>query len=132
LNKYIVLLLVLSSFLFGQRVVVATKVIQYKAKITKNDVQEIEYTRKISRSCEPVTSVEYLLNDDYRVTHYISKGRIICQKDVKAYVKKTVIFNFGSFEIEKEGEVIFENGSYVKIRRPDGRVEKIYKNGAVR
>jgi hypothetical protein len=110
---------------------IASQNIQYKDFITLNKVQQAEITKKLKRDCIPIT-LNDLSGGSYLSKHYISKGKVICKKDIKPYEKKTVIFNFGTFEIEKEGEIIYQDNKVVKIRKPNGKIEKIYKNGALR
>ena len=40
-----------------------------------------------------------------------------------------MIFNFGNIQIEQNGEIIFQNDKYITIKKNNGKVKKIYKNG---
>lgn len=53
------------------------------------------------------------------------------QKDLDKDKNNSVLFNFGSIQIERPGKIIFENDEYIRIKREDGQVEKIYKDGRI-
>lgn len=88
-------------------------------------------TNKIYRHCVPI-KLNDLNEAVYISKHYISKGSILCEKDIKKYEKNSIVFNFGSLEIEKDGKVINDTKKYIKIKKPNGKVEKIYKDGRIR
>ncbi len=111
-------------------VLVAKSKIKYNERIKLNNLR-FKKVNSVRKSCIPVT-LNGLGQDYYISTHYINPGSIICEKDVKIYVKNTVLFKFGNIEIEKEGKVIGETNQYIRIQKPNGRIEKIYKNGSIK
>ena len=120
------------SILYANTVVIiASQNIHYKDFVTLDKVEKAEVKKRLKRDCVPIT-LDNLSSGSYLSKHYISKGKVICKKDIKHYEKKTIIFNFGTFEIEKEGEIIYQDDKVIKIRKPNGKIEKIYKNGALR
>ena len=110
------------------KVIISKKDINYKAFVDLEYLQEKIYTKRLQPNCTPVT-FEMFNQAKYIAKHYIPKYRPICTKDIKRYVRKSVAFDFGSFEIEKVGEVIQETDDFVKIKKRDGKIEKIYKDG---
>ena len=129
--RFAVLFLIFFSFeLFAYDVYVAKKDIGYK-KMVKLSNLFFKKTDKLSKFCKPFDA-SILENESYYALHYISKGSIICTKDVEKHNRKSVRFNFGSLEIEKEGEIIYENEKFIKIRKFDGKIEKIYKDGRLK
>ncbi|MFA7083303.1 MAG: hypothetical protein WC141_02090 [Arcobacteraceae bacterium] len=128
--KSITLFLVMISCtttLFSYDVLITNKDIKYKEKITKENVVVSE-VNTLNRNCVPL-SLNELENDDFIATHYIFKDSVLCLSDVKKYDKKSVVFDFGTLEIEQEGKVIYENNHYIRLKKQDGTIEKIYKNG---
>lgn len=134
LNALLKIMLFLScltfSNVFAIDVLVAKENIKYKAKINVNNLM-FKKTKKIYRHCVPVKLNDFDVSE-YITKHYISKGSIICTKDIKKYVKSSILFKFGSLEIEKDGKVINNTKKYIKIKKPDGKVEKIYKDGRLK
>ena len=118
--------LIFAFEMYGQVGLYATKNINYKDIIELSFFEEKQTDEKIN--CTPILKNE-LSSKKYIAKHYIAKGSIICSKSVEEYKKEAVRFNFGSFEIETEGKVIFENDEFVKIKKLDGSIEKIFKNG---
>lgn len=118
------------SNLYAIDVLVVKNQIKYKEKIIIKNLS-FKKTDKVYRHCVPV-KLSDLHNNEYIATHYMSKGTILCTKDIKKYVKSSVLFNFGNLEIEKEGKVISDTNKYIKIKKPDGKVEKIYKDGRIK
>ena len=118
--------LIFTFEMYGQAGLYATKNINYKDIIESSFFDEKQIDEKIN--CTPILKNE-LSSKKYIAKHYIAKGSIICSKSVEEYKKEAVRFNFGSFEIETEGKVIFENDEFVKIKKLDGSIEKIFKNG---
>ncbi len=111
--------------------VIKTKTkINYNEIISTKELYKIEVTN-VKKLCIPVT-VDDFNNNKFVATRYLKKDSILCQKDIKLYTKKSVLFNFGSIEIEKSGKIIFENDKYIKIKRDDGKIEKIYKDGRLK
>ncbi len=121
------LFFILSLNLYSIEVIVTTSKIDYKEKI---DIKNLSSANVLSvkKFCIPVTLNE-LENKKYIAKRYLKKGSILCSKDIQEYSKKSVVFNFGSIQIEKEGDIIFENDEYIRIKQPDGKIEKIYKDG---
>jgi len=118
------------SNLFAIEVLVAKEKIKFKEIIHVKKLMR-KKAAKIYRHCVPVT-----LNDLHKTTysakHHIPKGSIICIKDIQIYQKTSIIFDFGSLEIEKDGKVIRDTSKYIKIKKPDGKIEKIYKDGRLK
>lgn len=110
-------------------VLVAKNVIHYKSKIEVKDLM-LQKVPTVKSTCIPL-KLSQIDGKVYQALHYIAKGSIICTKDVDIFEKKSVVFNFGSIEIEKNGEIIFQNEEYIRIKRNDGKIEKIYKDGRV-
>lgn len=128
--KCLFITLLLSTNLYSIEVVVTKSRINYNevidpAKLKKANVLSVK------KFCIPL-SLEDFQETEYIATHFMREGFVICAKDVKKYQKNSVLFNFGSIQIEKDGKKIFENDEYIKIKRNDGKVEKIYKDGRVR
>lgn len=132
MKKLIIVLVILLTSTYGmEKVLLTKKNLQYKEILNKDDLIEKNTYKPLSRNCIPF-SLEMLDQGTFITLHYIRKGSIICTKDVERYVRRSVKFDFGSFEIEKVGEIILETDDYVKIKDKDGRVEKIYKDGHAR
>jgi 23S rRNA-/tRNA-specific pseudouridylate synthase len=110
-----------------KNVLVATKNIRLNEQLTQNNVQLQNMPIK-DRSCTPL-SVEAILQHQYTAANYIIKGSVICTRNANKYEKQSVVFDFGTLEIEQEGEIIFENDEFIRIKKPNGKVEKIYKDG---
>ena len=118
------------SQLFSIDVLVAKEKIKYKAKVKLSNLR-LKKVKGVRNSCIPIT-INGLGNDHYITKHFINAGTIICEKDIKIYERNTVVFNFGNIEIEKEGKLIGETKRYIRIKKPNGRIEKIYKNGSTK
>ncbi|MGM0519225.1 MAG: hypothetical protein ACQERD_06260 [Campylobacterota bacterium] len=134
-DKFLILRLSLLVLLFFSNsyavsVLIAIKPFQYEQKITKSDLRLITID-KLRKNCKPLT-LDDLKKDEYITTHYINDKSIICKKDVKVYKKQGVTFKFGALEIEKKGRVIYENDDFIRIKKIDGTIEKIYKDGKIR
>ncbi|PLY09846.1 MAG: hypothetical protein C0625_01225 [Arcobacter sp.] len=82
----------------------------------------------VKKFCIPIR-IKDLENKKYVAKRYLKKGTVLCTKDIESYEKKSVLFDFGVIEIEKQGKIIFENDEYIRIKRVDGTIEKIYKDG---
>ncbi len=132
LNIFFKMVLLMSFFSISwaetKEVFVATKNIKFKEKVGKNNTVIRTFTTKIK--CEPL-SVSEFEKGDFRTTHFIFKDSVLCVEDVQKYEKESVVFDFGNFEIEKEGKILFENDEYLRIKKEDGEVEKIYKDGRI-
>lgn len=102
------------------------KNINYKEIISLEDVEEIASFEKLN--CDPV-NIEEFKTKKFIAKHYIAKSSVICKKSIEEYKKEAILFDFGSFQIETEGKVIFENDEFVRIKKSDGTIEKIFKDG---
>jgi len=127
-----VMLLLIFSFgsAFGVNVLVAKEKIRLKEKIKTKNLR-VKKVKKVKKSCFPVT-LDTISSQQYIAKHFMNKGAIICEKDIKVYKKNTVLFNFGNIEIEKEGKVVGETKKYIRVKKPNGKIEKIYKDGRVK
>ncbi|RXK11888.1 hypothetical protein CP965_11955 [Halarcobacter mediterraneus] len=128
-HKSLFLILFISK-LYSYDVVITNKDINYNEVININMISQTK-VNEIKKYCKPL-SYEDFKNNKYQASHYMRKGFVICEDDVKNYKKKSVLFDFGIIQIEKEGEVIYENDEYIRIKRKDGEIEKIYKDGRLR
>lgn len=122
------ILLALDSF--ATSVLIAKESLKYEELITSEKVK-IMNIQSMKKSCIPVKYNE-LKRNKYLTTHYINKGSVICKRDIKQYKDNGVVFNFGSIQIEKKGKIIFENDKLLRIKKPDGTIEKIYKDGRLK
>lgn len=120
----------LSLHAYAADLLVAKNNMEYKAKVTVQDLQ-VRKTATLYKRCTPL-SLNDLNSNTYLTTHYIIKGSVICTKDVEVYKKESVVFDFGGLEIEQEGKVIFENDHYIRIKKNNGEIEKIYKDGRIK
>jgi len=111
-------------------VLVAKEPIMFEEKLNPAKLKLINVS-SIKKKCIPLTLAQ-LQNNEYRTTHYINRNSIICQKDVTTYKDESVLFNFGSIQIEKKGKIIYENDQFIRIKKADGTVEKIYKDGRLK
>ena len=105
----------------------ANKSINYKGKIYSHNARLIQANDK--KSCKEYLDIPTLKKNKYFAKHYIAKNKPICAKDVYIPKINKVKFRFGNLEIEKEGEIIRETKSYIKIKNVDGTIEKIYIDG---
>ncbi|MEA3316101.1 MAG: hypothetical protein U9Q30_09615 [Campylobacterota bacterium] len=136
--KYkIILLLCLISSSFSidtQLVPVSIKSINYKEEVnsSKYILVEVNDTNKLIYNirCKDYADINKLKSNKYRAKHYIKKNKVICKKSLYTIANNKINFDFGSFEIESFGKVIQETNQYVKIRKPNGKIEKIYKDGS--
>ena len=125
------LLLIFSlSSAFAIDVLVAKEKIRLKEKIKIKNLR-VKKVKKVKRSCHPVT-LDTISTQQYIAKHYMNIGSVICEKDIKIYKKNTVLFNFGNIEIEKEGKVVGETKKYIRVKKPNGKIEKIYKDGRLK
>ncbi|WP_164967602.1 hypothetical protein [Arcobacter sp. CECT 8985] len=110
--------------------IITKKAINYKAKLNVKDlmIRNVDSFKK--GYCTPL-KLSDLSGTVYETTHYIKKGSVLCTKDIKEFKKKAVVFKFGALEIETDGEIIYQNDKYIRIKKRDGKVEKIYKDGRV-
>lgn len=117
----------LSLNLYSIEVVVTNTIINYKEKV---DIKKLSSANVLSvkKFCIPIT-IQDLETKKFMAKRYLRKGTILCTNDIEEFSKNSVLFNFGTIQIEKEGKVIFENNEYIRIKKPDGKIEKIYKDG---
>lgn len=130
LSRLFVFISLFFTKLFAIDVVVASQAINFNEIIDPQMVQKAEVAN-VKRHCVPVPYEDFV-NKKLQATHYMRKAYVLCEKDVQEYKKEAVLFDFGAIEIEKEGEIIFENDEYIRIRKIDGDIEKIYKDGRLR
>lgn len=128
--RSLLLLFILFQNLYSIDVFKAKADINYKEII---DIKKLSSSNVLSvkKFCIPITLSD-LKNKKFVAKKFIRKGSVICTKDIESFEKKSVLFSFGSIEIEQKGKVIFENDEYIKIKRLDGNIEKIYKDGRLR
>lgn len=120
------LLLIISSVLFADIGLVSTKSIQFKQQLDYGDLKLQYFENKIH--CK-MFDKQKLLDQTYQAKRFIPAGKPICDKDVKVIVDHKVRVDFGNIIIEKSGEYVGETKDYVKIKKHDGTVERINKNG---
>jgi len=130
LSSLVIVLIIFSSKLFAINVVVAKQNINFNEFITTQMVMPSRVT-SVKRHCVPATLDDFK-NKKLQATHYMKKGYVICKDDIKEADKKSVLFNFGPIEIEKHGKIIFENDDYIRIKKSNGDIEKIYKDGRLK
>lgn len=108
-------------------VIVAKSNILYKETI---DIKKLTFKKidKLKKKCKPI-SLKYLENKKFIAAHYINKGSVICERSLTGYKKQSVVFDFGTIEIEKNAKVLNENEEFILIKNRNGKREKIYKNG---
>jgi len=125
--KLSLLILVFAIQANALNVLVAKKDINFNEQITP---QNLAYKNvdKVKKSCKPFT-LKDLNSGQYKAKHFIRKGFIICTKSVKDYKKEVVVFDFGGIEIEKQGRLLNETDEYIIIKKPNGKTERIYKDG---
>lgn len=113
--------------LFSYEVIIAKIDIPFRTALTPSNVAILQI-EKLPDDCKPI-SLKELKEKKYFTSKYLQKDKIICHSDLKKEDPKRVIFNFGSIEIETPGKIIYENDEYIKIRKENGKIEKIYKDG---
>ena len=128
-GKIVLLLLIVCSSLFSYDVLTLRKDIKFKEKIAKENLV-LQQVETLGRNCTPL-SLKDLENDSYTAAHYLFKDSILCMNNVKKYEKESVLFDFGILEIEQEGKVIYENDKFIRLKKQDGSIEKIYKDGKI-
>jgi len=111
-------------------VLVAKEPIMFEEKLSPSKLKLINVS-SIKKACIPITLAQ-IQNNEYKTTHYINRNSIICQKDVEVYKDEAVVFDFGSIQIEKKGKIVFENDQFIRIKKADGTIEKIYKDGRLK
>ncbi|WP_206423283.1 hypothetical protein [Arcobacter peruensis] len=120
----------LTTNAFSISVLVSKQSIGFE-QVLKTSKLRLMSVPELKKACIPLT-LKQVQNNKYITTHYINKNSIICQKDVKTYTKQSVVFKFGGLEIEKKGKIVFENDEFIRIKKEDGTIEKIYKDGRLK
>ena len=128
-SKTILLVLLFSSSLFSYDVFITRKDIRFKEKIQKEDLS-LTQVDNLKPNCTPLSSKD-LENESFTASHYLFKDSIVCMNDVIKYEKESVLFDFGILEIEQEGKIIYENDKFIRLKKQDGTIEKIYKDGKI-
>lgn len=128
--KKFFLFLFLTTNIYAIDVLVSNSRINFNDEITLKKVS-VGKVDKVKKFCIPLTLEDFEKNR-FLAKHYIRKGLVLCRKSVKLYKKNSVVFNFGSIQIEREGKLIYENDEYIKIKKTNGKIEKIYKDGRLR
>ena len=126
-SKILFLIFLFVHNLFAIYVLVSKNNIAYKEIIKLSNLKIVK-VEKVQKTCKAL-KINDLKKRKYISKHYINKKSIICLKDIKIYKKDSVIFNFGTIEIEKDGIIVYENDNYITIKKRNGKLEKIYKNG---
>lgn len=124
----IILLLTLNSYAIT--VLVTNSALKYEELIDKGKLKVLNVS-SLKKACIPL-KINEIKTNKYVTAHYINKGSILCRRNVKEYKDNGVVFNFGSIQIEKKGKILQDNDKFIRIRKPNGRVEKIYKDGQER
>jgi ribosomal protein L15 len=101
--------------------------IPYNEALTPSNIALIQ-VEKMPENCRVIT-IDELKKDKYFTNKYLQKDKVICHGDLKQKSNNKIIFNFGSIQIETRGKIIYENDEYIKIKKENGKVEKIYKDG---
>ncbi|APW66390.1 hypothetical protein LPB137_11285 [Poseidonibacter parvus] len=128
--KLSLFLFLLTTNAFSISVLVSKQSIGFE-QVLKASKLRLMSVPELKKACIPLT-LKQVQNNKYITTHYINKNSIICQKDVKTYTKQSVVFKFGGLEIEKKGKIVFENDEFIRIKKEDGTIEKIYKDGRLK
>ncbi len=129
-NSLFIIISILLTKLFAVEVVITTKDIHYNEYITEQMIKKTN-VESVKRHCIPALFEDFKTKK-LQAMHYMRQGFIICLNDVKEYSNKSVVFSFGSIQIEQDGEIIFENDEYIKIKKSDNTIEKIYKDGRIK
>ena len=124
------ILILFCNNMMAAAVLISKQSIKFEEKISPS-MFRIANIGQLNKACIPL-KLSQVQNEEYITTHYINKNTIICTKDVKKYKNNSVIFNFGGFEIEKQGKIIYENEDFIRIKKDDGSFEKIYKDGRLK
>lgn len=128
--KFSFFLIFLISNIYAVEVIISKDDLSFRTILTPK-ILEVKDAKTLPHNCLPL-KIDDLKNNKYNTSKYIKKDQIICKDDVKKIEKKTVIFKFGNLEIETDGKILFENDEYIKIKKDNGKIEKIYKDGRVR
>jgi hypothetical protein len=112
--------------LFADTSLISVKDLKYKEYVDLTTLQEVNFDKKVY--CKKFDKLK-LLDDEYIAKRYIPKNTPICEKDLEVAPSHKVKFDFGNIVIEKTGEFIGETNKYIKVKTPDGTIERIDKNG---
>lgn len=121
---------IFTSQVFAIEAIIAREDLPFRTQLTPQNL-EIKDIVKVPDNCD-LLKLSELKNGKYLTSKYIRREQIFCKDDVKKVEKKSIIFNFGPIEIETDGKIIYENDEYVKIKKDNGKIEKIYKDGRSR
>lgn len=124
------ILILFCSNIMAITVLVSKQAIHFEQKIAPN-MFRIKNVSQLNKACIPLKITDVKSNE-YITTHYINENTIVCEKDVKIHENNSVVFNFGGFEIEKHGKIVYENEEFIRIKKDDGSFEKIYKDGRLK
>ncbi len=111
-------------------VILTKEAINFEEKIDFSKLRLMKVSN-LKKSCIPVSLLQ-LQKNKYIAKHYINKRVVLCQRDIKIYKDNSVVFDFGSIQIEKKGQIIFENDKFIRIKKENGKIEKIYKDGTLK
>ena len=125
--KTLFVLFLFSINLHAIEVVITSKNVDFR-EIIDASMLKVSNVSSVKKYCKPLEISDFKSNK-LLAKRYLRKGTILCTKDVEEYTKKSVLFKFGTIEVERPGEVVFENDEYIKIKKIDGKIEKIYKDG---
>ena len=128
--KLSAVILFLTTNVFGISVLISKESIGFEQKIKASKLRLMTIP-KLKKACNPLT-LNQVQNNEYLSTHYINKNSVLCQKDVRVYKNESVVFKFGGLEIEKKGKIVFENDKFIRIKKENGKIEKIYKDGRLK
>ena len=134
-EEFLILRLSFLTFLvtakvFAITVLVSKDSISFEERLEPKKLM-VKEVNTINKACEPLTLAK-LSEEKYLTARYINKNTIICMKDVKKYENESVVFDFGGVKIEKKGKVIYENNEFIRIKKLDGSIEQIYKDGRLK
>lgn len=115
--------------LFAIEVVITTSNIDFHEIIDSSKLS-ISEVNEVKKYCTPLKISDFKSNN-LVAKRYLKEGTILCTKDIEESSKNKVLFNFGAIEVESPGEIIYENDEFIKIKKLDGKIEKIYKDGRV-
>ncbi|RXJ90213.1 hypothetical protein CRV01_03370 [Arcobacter sp. CECT 8983] len=130
LSALLFLVSILTTKLFAINVIIAKEDIHFNKFITLEMIT-MGKVQSVKRHCVPST-IDDFRTKKVQATHYMKKGYVICKDDIKEFNQKSVLFDFGAIEIEKNGRIIFENDEYIRIKKSNGDIEKIYKDGRIK
>jgi hypothetical protein len=124
----IVLFCIFSIFsLNANLILVSNKNINYNEIIDIDNLKVVNSSEKIR--CKTF-DINLLNNSQYQAKHFIFKNKFICKKDLKKIILNKIEYDFGNIVIQRTGKIIGETKIYIRIKNPNGKIEKIYKNGS--